>query len=422
MTTDWVGKKLGQYELVALIGEGGLASVYKAYQPSLKRWVAVKVLYDNYGESLARFWQEATTIARLRHRNILVIYEYGEAQGHPYLVMELVEQGTLKDYLTGTPMDWTQMVKLAIPVAEALHYAHGQGLIHRDVKPSNILMPQEDWPLLADFGLVKMVGAEQALTASGVVMGTPAYMSPEQVHAEKVDHRADIYALGVLMFEMITGRLPFEYENPHRLMLAHLSEPVPSPRQFNLACLPLLEEIILKMLQKLPDERYTDMGAVVNALAYVQGSSTASVSAAPRAMAMPARPPASAENIGSIQDSKSTLGIPSLQTARIRLLEKNVTIPLPNPGENGLIIGRSHGNNRVDVDFGPHGAVEMGISRQHARLNKQNGDWLIDDLGSLNGTFVDEVKLTPGVPVALKNGDIVRCSRLHFVFLLSGSN
>ncbi|MCB0164090.1 MAG: serine/threonine protein kinase, partial [Anaerolineae bacterium] len=151
MALDLVGKTLGGYRLDRLIGEGGMASVYKGYQESLKRWVAVKVLYYQEATSLARFQLEAKAIASLRHRNILIIYEYGDEEGMPYIAMEYIEGGTLEDRLNGMPLGWRQVVNLSIPIAEALHYAHNHKIIHRDVKPSNILMPQDDWPLLADF-------------------------------------------------------------------------------------------------------------------------------------------------------------------------------------------------------------------------------------------------------------------------------
>src|SRR5687767_13816902 len=161
MTKNLVGKTLGEYNLESIVGEGGLATVYRAYQISLNRPVAIKVLYHQEGTSLARFQREAKVIAALRHRNILIIYEYGEQEGLPYIVMEYVEGGTLEDRLKGEPMDWRRVVNLIMPIAEALQYAHRHGIIHRDVKPSNILMQQEDWPVLADFGLVKQSNEQQ---------------------------------------------------------------------------------------------------------------------------------------------------------------------------------------------------------------------------------------------------------------------
>lgn len=412
MTPSLIGKTLGQYKLVELVGEGGLAAVYKAHQASLKRWVAVKVLHEGYEDTLARFRREAEAVARLRHRNILVVYEYGEEEGYPYIVMELVEQGTLKDYLKDEPMDWAKAVRMVIPVAEALHYAHQQGLIHRDVKPSNILLPQEDWPLMADFGLVKVPDAEQVLTATGMIMGTPAYMAPEQASGEAIDHRVDMYALGVILFRMLTGRMPFDYENPHLLMMAHLSEPPPAPRRLNPACPPELESIILTALKKVPDERYPDMQIMANALKYVLNASTMAVSWAAPAANEPSERPS-----GTIELASDRSQAPVEPMARILLSAQNVLIDLLAPPETGLIIGRTHGKAQADIDLGPYDAADAGISRQHARLLRQETNWLIEDLNSRNGTYVNNVRLTPGAPRPLKDGDIIRCSHMSFVFL-----
>lgn len=421
MAKDLTGKTLGSYELTEVAGEGGLATVYKAYQRSLDRWVAVKVLHIHDEEILARFKREAKAIARLRHRNILTVYEYGEADERPYIAMEYVENGTLEKYLLDEPMDWVQVIRIAAPIAEALHHAHQQGLIHRDVKPSNILMPQEDWPLLADFGLVKMTEAEKSLTMTGVVLGTPSYIAPEMVLGKPADLRCDMYSLGVIMFELITGRLPFAYRHANRQMLAHISEQPPSPRELNPECPPELETVILKALEKSVEDRYADMEAMVEALMKIMGNSTVplpSTSSLFRTTSRsvseltPRRPSAPLEVAEpEVESQQSDLPQPSLV-----LSEKNVTIPLPEPGQNGLIIGRTHGKNRADIDLGPHGAAEAGISRQHARLTKSKNGWQIDDLDSLNGTYVNNVKLTPGSPVTLKDGDTIRCSVLSFAF------
>jgi serine/threonine protein kinase len=220
MTTNLVGTSLGAYRLAQEIGSGGLATVYKAYQPNLERWVAVKVLDYQDRESLLRFQREAQAIAQLRHRNIIIVYDYGQEQEWPYIAMEYIEGGTLEDRLFGQPLDWIKAVDLLLPITDALGYAHTQGIIHRDVKPSNILLPQEDWPLLADFGLVKLINSGdddddvEEITGPGTAMGTPSYLSPEQARGMPLDYRADIYSLGVLLYEMVTGRLPFTYENP----------------------------------------------------------------------------------------------------------------------------------------------------------------------------------------------------------------
>ncbi len=396
MSTDLVGKTLGQYQLVEKIGVGGLAVVYKAYQTNLERWIAVKVLHCKDREALLRFQREAQAIAHLRHRNIVIVYEYGEENGWPYITMEYIEGGSLDHCLSGQPMDWVKVATLSMAVADALDYAHKQGLIHRDVKPSNILMAQDDWPLLADFGLVKLPDAEFVLTGTGVCMGTPAYLAPEQARGVNVDSYSDMYSLGVVMFEMLTGRLPFAYSNPNKVMLAHISETPPTPRQFNPDCPAGLEEIVLTALQKSPEQRYHDMRAMVNALEAVLSSSKE------RPAFYKVAPPPGGEDPPE---------------ARLFLVEQRVNIPLPH--KDSLIIGRTHRQVVADIDLGPHGAAKAGISRQHARLTRDNEGWFLDDLNSLNGTYVNDVKITPGRPVRLNDGDLVRCSHLSFLFLTS---
>ncbi len=419
MTTDLTGQTLGQYKLVKLAGEGGIATVYKAYQESLNRWAAIKVLHNTDENVLARFEREAKSAAQLRHRNILMVYEYGLDE-YPYIAMEFIEEGTLEDRLNGKPMFWGRVVHLSIHMAEALSYAHQHGLVHRDVKPSNIMMPQEDWPLLADFGLVKVTDADEALTVAGTIMGTPAYIAPEQARGDDITPHVDMYALGVIMFEMIAGRLPFDYENPNLLMLAHIQEEPPSPREFNPACPPELEAIILKAIEKDPEDRFADLQEMIADLRKVIGNSTMDFSASSTVQVANSHSTTELVPKGetsSLDPATSATSVPS--QARILIPDRNTSVPLSEPNEKGLILGRTHGNHEADVDLGPYGAVENGISRRHSRLTKNGDDWYIDDLGSMNGTNVNNVRVTPGTPVAIKNGDIIHCGRMYLVFLTS---
>jgi tetratricopeptide (TPR) repeat protein len=251
-----------------------MATVFKAYQPSLDRYVAIKVLPPFYAEQdetfLKRFRQEAKAIASLRHPNILIVLDYGELERTTYLVMEFVEAGTLGDQM-GKPMAPGQIAGLVGQVAGALHYAHQEGVVHRDIKPSNIMLPKPTWPLLTDFGLAKIVGGTQ-LTQSGTVAGTPAYMSPEQGRGERVDHRSDIYSLGIVLYEMATGVVPFEAETPMAVIVKHIIDPLPLPRSKTPELSEGIERVILKALAKDPADRFQDVGQMAEALTAAVGT------------------------------------------------------------------------------------------------------------------------------------------------------
>ena len=274
-------------------------------------------------------------------------------------------------------------------------------------------MPEPDWPLLADFGLVKLSQKEQEIiTRTGMSLGTPAYVAPEQARGVTIDHRVDIYALGVILFETVSGRLPFIYTNPNKMLLAHISEQVPLPSQFNPHCPPELETVILKALQKSPDKRYADMAELITALQNVPQPVSK-----PETAPFPEEPPLPPNIAGQTLPNPFPPPVTD-NRPRIFLSDKNVTLSVPQ--KDDVLIGRSHRNALVDLDLGPYGGAEVGVSRNHARLTrKDSGEWLIDDLKSLNGTFVNGVKIEAGYPIALKNGDVIRCSHLSFVFLVA---
>jgi len=405
-----INRTLGGYSLVEELGKGGMAVVYKAYQPKLERWVAVKVLDPLYttddSEMLARFRREAKAIAALRHPNILTVYDYGEEEGLAYIVMEYVEGGTLKDRLTGQPFDWQRAVHLAMALGQALAFAHDQGVIHRDVKPANVLLPSEDWPLLADFGLVKLQQARRALTQPGMTLGTPDYTAPEQALGEAIDHRADIYALGVVLFEMVTGRLPFTSDKAFEVLLMHINEPPPRPRDLVPDLPEIVETTILKALAKSPDDRYSHMKEMVADLETAW------------ALALTARQPASPAADETIH--YTTMQIESIQDylSGPRFTVVGTGALLPIPPKDKVLIGRAdpRGHITPDIDLSMYGGGTAGVSRQHARLLRQDDIWLIEDLHSTNGTYVNEQLLPPAHPTPLKDGDSVRCGQLILTF------
>jgi hypothetical protein len=266
---DLTGKQFGSYQIVAPLGEGGMAAVYKAYQPAMERYVALKVLPRHFADDpqfVTRFKQEAKVLAQLQHPHILPVFDFGEFDEYTYLVMPFVKSGTLTDELKGEPFPIERIDKVIAQIGGALDYAHERGLIHRDVKPSNVLIDESGNYLLSDFGLAKILEGNEKLTMSGVIMGTPAYMSPEQGMGKTLDGRSDIYSLGVILYEMATGRAPYKAETPMAVMIKHISDPLPPPSIINSDLPEEIEAVILKALAKNPEDRYQSAGELVRAL------------------------------------------------------------------------------------------------------------------------------------------------------------
>ena len=244
-----------------------MATVYKAYQPGLDRFVAIKILPPQHAQTPGykeRFFREAKSVARLSHPNILPVYDVGIEDDISYFAMKYVPDRTLRDIM-GEQMPLSQVCRLIDQMASALDHAHERGIIHRDVKPANILLEGE-WVLFADFGIAKIVEETLALTVSGELIGTPAYMSPEQASGKPVDHHTDIYSLGVVLFEMVTGRVPFKGETPYGVIFKHVHDSLPLPHTFRADLPEAVERIILKALAKDPADRYEHAGHMALAL------------------------------------------------------------------------------------------------------------------------------------------------------------
>jgi eukaryotic-like serine/threonine-protein kinase len=268
--SELIGRKLGKYILEAKLGEGGMAAVFQAHHPQFDRPVAIKILPPTIGQDpsfQARFEREARTIAGLNHPNIIRIYDVDQADGLFYMVTDLLPGGTLEGRLREGGLDRKWSTDVIVKMAEALEYAHARGVIHRDIKPSNILLDADGQPVLADFGIAKLVqgDGDANLTAAGMVMGTPAYMAPEQLTGGQPDARSDIYSLGVVLYQLLAGRAPFTGDTM-AVVSAHLTKPPPPLRDYVPDLPPALEAVVLQALSKQPEHRFKSAGVFSQAL------------------------------------------------------------------------------------------------------------------------------------------------------------
>jgi eukaryotic-like serine/threonine-protein kinase len=462
--TELKGRSLGQFQIREQIGQGGMARVYKAYQPSLDRFVAIKVIAaefedDRDTEFLSRFASEARLIARLTHPNIVPVHDFGEESGWAYIVMEYIAGGTLRDRLALTEpehqrLDLAHAVELIHQAARALDFAHSRGVVHRDVKPGNMLLRTEDQLLLTDFGIATILEANKAFSRSGSNVGTPQYMAPEQgTPGATVDGRTDIYALGVTLFQCVTGQLPFNAETPVGILMQHMRDPVPLPSKLAPGLPRSVEHIILRAMAKDPAARYqraremaTDLEAAAGELRGLgmrarlptrqidlrTGEMPAALAPAPAARPPRGVPgaPGTCFRCGAANDPRNryctTCGyelsgrraqadryiLPNGRPLRCRLMPRNG----PLVGQTFTLhqdetsIGRTQGNDIILPD--------PTVSRRHARLSFHNGQWYLEDLNSSNGSFVNGVRIYR--PAPLMDGDELRLGDEVITFGLVG--
>ncbi len=450
--TELSGLSLGQFRVLEQIGQGGMARVYKAYQTSLDRFVAIKVIaaeFDDARDSdfLARFASEARLVARLTHPNIVPVHDFGEESGWAYIVMEYIAGGTLRDRLVQAEMrhqrlDLPRTVVLLRQAAIALDFAHSRGVVHRDVKPGNMLLRTEDQLLLTDFGIATMLEANKAFSRSGSNVGTPQYMAPEQGQPEGVvDGRTDIYALGVVLFHCATGQLPFNADTPVGVLMQHVRDPVPRPSNLAPGLPQSIEQIILRAMAKDPAARYQyarDMAADLDAagselrgvgararvptrhIELATGEVPVALAPSPRVMPPRGVPgaPGTCFRCGAANDPRHRFctqcgyDLSGRRAAVDRFLLANGR-PLrcrivmrngPLAGQTFTLhqdtttIGRTAGNDIIISD--------PTVSRHHARLVFHNGQWYLEDLNSSNGSFVNDIRIHR--PAPLMEGDELR--------------
>jgi serine/threonine protein kinase len=430
-----VGKSLGQFRIVERIGAGGMATVFKAYQPNLDRYVAVKVLPPFHARDatfVKRFVQEARSVAKLQHPNIVKIHDFGEQDNITYIVMEYVDGGTLKDRLR-RPISVPEAVDYMIQAAQGLDCAHRNGIIHRDVKPANMLLHKDGYLLLSDFGIAKILEGTTNLTRVGTGIGTPQYMSPEQGTGQAVDRRSDIYSLGIVLFHCLTGRVPFTADNPLSITVKHLNEPLPV-EALRMANVPMpIEQAVVKMTAKAPQDRYQSTDALIDALSKAMADShlsmprpgSRSVIGAP-ALPFPPQPPdqlpppevtltcfrCGAAN-PSIRLFCTTCGyeLADSEASNDRYMGPNGRPILARLSiQNGPMVGRSYRFHQGVTTIGRTNGNDLiiagrTVSRRHARLWFDNGRWFLEDLQSANGTLVNGQRIYQ--PVALNDGDVI---------------
>lgn len=263
--SDLTGRTLGKYDLVERLGRGGMADVYKAIQRGMERFVAVKVMHGHLAESedfVVRFKREAQSVGNLRHPHIVQVIDFDVEGDVYYMVMEYIKGGTLKTYIQqkgALPVD--EALRVTGQLSDALAYAHQHGMIHRDIKPANVMFTDNSFthPVLTDFGIARILG-QSGITMSGAFIGTPAYMSPEAGRGTKVDERSDIYSMGIMLYEMVTGTVPYDADTPFAIVMKHINDPLPSPRRFNVDLPNAAEVVVLKALSKDPEDRYQSAG------------------------------------------------------------------------------------------------------------------------------------------------------------------
>ena len=267
------GRMLGKYRVMDALGRGGMAQVYRAFHPQLERYVAIKVLRSDLVEEeefLVRFRREAKAVAALRHPHIVQVFDFDVEDDLYYMVMELLEGDTLKAYLNsyrtrGERMPLGEMVRILLDVMDGLAYAHAEGIVHRDIKPANVLLTRRGQAVLTDFGIAQIVGTTR-YTMSGALMGTLNYMAPEQGLEGHGEVRSDIYSMGIMFFEMVTGRTPYDADTPLAILMKHLNDPLPLPHKLAPDLPEALERVILKALAKQPEDRYASAVEMAKAL------------------------------------------------------------------------------------------------------------------------------------------------------------
>ncbi len=404
-----IGQKFGKYRIDQHIGRGAMADVYKAYHPHLDRSVAIKVLHSFLAEKtgiLDRFRREAQNVIALNHPNIVRVFDFDRDHEMYYMVMELIEGPTLRDrfkemHQQGKVIAIPEVLRIAKDICRALDYAHGKGVIHRDIKPGNVMLDPSNRVVLTDFGLARLAAGPQ-FTITGAMVGTPAFISPEQGQGDPGDARSDLYSLGVLLFQLLTGQLPYVGETPVAVIFKHVNAPIPKLRSINPDLPANLENIVLRSMCKKPTDRYQSAGEMLHDL----------------------------ENLNAVDITPPHLGssgvippvvLPASEHLSVSLhfVDSGQIIPLQDRQDFKLGRLDNPSVQKPDVDLTPYDGYRLGVSRIHAAiiLNSNNRVQLVD-LASTNGTWLNSARVAANSPVDLQNGDVVALGKLLVQILI----
>jgi serine/threonine protein kinase len=408
---ELVGRKIDNYRIEAILGQGGMGAVFRAYDVNLARYVALKVMHRHLSRQAQfkqRFLQEAQAIARLSHPSIVTIYSFDSQHGLLYIVMEYIEGLSLGGYIKELAqrkqvVQLNESLNIIAQSADALGYAHRHGVVHRDIKPDNVLIKPLDQaqasdgpPLravLTDFGLAKLLegGID---TATGTFMGTLPYMSPEQALAKPIDGRSDIYSLGVVLYQLATGRLPFDIKTPTDAVMKHLKETPPEPRQVQPGLPEAVQAVIASAMAKKPEDRFQKGEEFAHALRQAMTTLTD----------QDVTTFATAADYGVISlltelESAGDAVLPSRMEPEDVILGGAGTLIISRKGQRPQTLAMD--KQTITIGRGESSDVVLtgqGISRRHARLERMASGWMITDLGSTNGTFLDDARLLPDMP------------------------
>lgn len=372
-TSNWIGKTLSnRYVIEELLGQGGMSAVYKATDPNLKRVVAIKMIHTHLSgnpDFVKRFEEEAAAVAQLRHHGIIQVYDFNRDGDVYYMVLEFVPGETIQAHLkrlndAKRKLSTTKAMEYMTHVCDAVDYAHQRGMIHRDIKPANIMINTLGQAILMDFGIAKIVGSQRH-TATGAVVGTAMYMSPEQIKGEQPDRRTDIYSLGVTLFEMVSGRPPFEAESAMTLMMMHINDPVPNVRELNPEVPDALMTVINKALAKDPNQRYQTAAQMAAALRNGLAQLGVGTGPAPAATMLDESPVTAANLKATAYEQQIGAGAKGtvvesgpLPPARGTVVE---SAPLPRPG-SGTYVGGMPSTGSSGVHQAPSQPKRSGLA------------------------------------------------------------